>query len=331
MKRSRISIWSIFFLLFLCFFFFLRFGFCQDNKSKIDQKDLKCFIQTLSSESFSGRGLDHDGHQKTQEFIINRFKTLQIEPFLPDGYLEKFTLSPNSNGRFTLNNQNDDRQQGEDTGRAGNMIETANVIGFIKGESNQSIIISAHYDHVGTIDSTYFPGADDNASGVAALLELAEEFVQSKHLKYSMIFLATAAEELGLLGASYHVKQSYFKPEKVFCHINIDMISRCDDIHKNCAYLYYIGSDLPETIDSLIRETDTQFAACKFDHSLNKSDIFARSDAQIFKAQGVPSVLFFSGLHADYHQPTDTMDKIDFDIYENRVRLIGEVVKRLQK
>ena len=312
----------------------VRLNWCQDIRSKIDKKDLACFIKTLTSKQFAGRGLAHGGHIKTQEFIIARFKELHIEPYLPDGYLEKFIVNLTANGRISINAPQQNREPDAEKNQPEQVeknYETANVVGFIPGASDLAIIISAHYDHVGQKDTIYYPGADDNASGVAALLELAEEFTQYKPLKYSLIFLATAAEEYGMLGSSFHVEQPYFNADKVFCHLNIDMISRCDVKHIDCAYLYCIGQNTPMWLDSLIREADNQFPQCSFDYSDNGSNIFSRSDSQIFYAKGAPSILFFSGFHDDYHEPTDTMDKIDFNIYENRVRLIGEVVKWLQR
>jgi len=210
-------------------------------------------------------------------------------------------------------------------------IETANVIGFVKGEKDTSIVVSAHYDHVGREGNQFFPGADDNASGVAALLELAEEFAQYKHLKYSMIFMATTAEEGGLLGSLYHTEQPDFDPRKIVCNVNIDMISRCDDSHDDCAYLYCIGNDQSEMLDSLVRKADSRFQACSFDYSGNDSDIFYRTDGYNFKKKGVPSILFFAGFHDDYHKPTDTIEKIDFDLLESRTKLICEVIKLIQR
>jgi Zn-dependent M28 family amino/carboxypeptidase len=209
-------------------------------------------------------------------------------------------------------------------------IETANVIGIIRGESDLSIVVSAHYDHMGREDNLYYPGADDNASGVAALLELAEEFAQYKNLKYTMMFLATSAEEGGLLGSLYHTGRADFESDKIVCNLNIDMISRCDDNHTDCHYLYCIGNDHSDMLDSLVMKADELFTPCEFDYTENNSGIFGRSDGYNFQKKGIPSILFFSGFHDDYHQPTDTIDKINFDILESRIRLIGEVIKLIQ-
>ena len=310
----------------LLFIILLQISFCQsfgqDVISKIDQNDLRAFIKTLSSIQFEGRSVDNDGQIKTQEFIIDRFKTLQLEPFSYDGYLEKFTLNQTDKGEIYL--------QTHQSEQVGKTIETANVIGMIRGESDQSIILSAHYDHVGKDENEYYPGADDNASGVAALLELAEEFAQYKNLKYTMIFLATSAEESGLLGSSYHVNHPGFEPERVICNINMDMISRCDSEQADCDYLYFISDNRSEALDSLVREADKLFPECTLDYSDSYSYIFFRTDTYNFSKKGIPSILFFAGFHDDYHKPTDTMDKIDFDILENRIKLICEVIKLLQ-
>ena len=477
---SFFSLPKILLLNLLLIFFYHSYG--QDVTSKIDQDDLREFIKTLSSIQFEGRAVDNNGQIKTQAFIVDRFKTLQVEPYSSGGYLEKFTLNLTDKGEVYLKTQDgqklqnfdrmvfvggipptkviesqivfggygteeelnmvnvenrivlilsersmgdyeikkrieerkaigliffykDDKpveankklledfsyrkrfsisnQQGIMTSdfqstdipflyfimlpgaevknvmgltknklislanrkkiknvpvaeisvhfeQAKKTIETANVLGVIRGESEQSIILSAHYDHVGMETNRYYPGADDNASGVAALLELAEEFKQYENLKYTMIFLATSAEEGGLLGSSYHVNHPDFKPEKVVCNINMDMIARCDSKQTDCNYLYCIGNNLSEALDSIVMEADNHFPNCICDYSENSSNIFVRTDGYNFSIKGIPSLLFFTGFHDDYHKPTDTIEKINFNIFENRVLFISEIIKLIQ-
>lgn len=218
--------------------------------------------------------------------------------------------------------------------RIQNEIETANVIGMIKGGSNRSIVVSAHYDHLGKSGKEYYPGADDNASGVAALLEIAEQFSKSDDLQYSIVFLATSGEEAGLLGSSYHVNHPAFQPANVLCNLNLDMISRSDDQHSDNEYLYCIGTDQSPQLDSMIRKADSLFNNCSFDYSLNDSKnpagLFTRSDSYSFYKKGIPAIHFFSGFHSDYHKPTDTADKIDYENLESRVRQISLVIELLQ-
>jgi len=218
--------------------------------------------------------------------------------------------------------------------RIQNEIETANVVGVIKGASNKSIVVSAHYDHLGKSGKEYFPGADDNASGTAALLEIAEEFSKSNDLEYNIVFLATSGEEEGLLGSSYHVNHPDFQPANILCNLNLDMISRSDDKHNNKKYLYCIGTDQSPEIHNVIKKADNLFDNCSFDYSLNNSKdpagLFTRSDNYNFYKKGIPAIQFFSGLHLDYHKPTDTSEKIDYENLENRVRQISLVIELLQ-
>lgn len=214
-------------------------------------------------------------------------------------------------------------------------IETANVLGVVKGKSNKTIVVSAHYDHLGKSGETYFPGADDNASGTAALLEMAEAFSKAKDLPYTMVFLATSGEEAGLLGSSYYVNHPRFDARNILCNLNIDMISRNDDKHSSPKYLYCLGTAQSAEMDSLLKEADQRFEKCSFDYSLdspkNPTGLFSRSDNYHFYKKGVVAILFFSGLHKDYHQVTDTADKIDFGNLENRVRQISLVLELLQQ
>lgn len=214
-------------------------------------------------------------------------------------------------------------------------IETENVIGFIKGNSDETILISAHYDHLGEKGKFYYPGADDNASGVSALLELAEKFSDIKNLKYNIVFLATSAEEVGLLGSRYHANHSNFKPENIIVNLNMDMISRIDSKHnKKDSYLYSIGTDINPEIAIYFKKADSLFSDCYFDYSYDNSNdssgVYHRSDQYSFYNKKIPSIMLFSGLHEDYHKVSDKVDKIDFDLLENRVKLISEVIELIQ-
>jgi hypothetical protein len=213
-------------------------------------------------------------------------------------------------------------------------IETANVIGTLKGKTDKTIVISAHYDHLGKIDDQFFPGADDNASGTAGLIELAEYFSTMKNLKYNLMFLATSAEEAGLLGSKYHVNKESFKPEEIVCNINLDMISRSDDQHIGNSYLYCIGSDQSDPLDALIKEADDSYRKCDFDYSLNNSTdplgIYTRSDQYSFYEKEIPAIFFHSGTHSDYHKTTDTANKISYRNLEHRVTLISKVIELIQ-
>jgi len=214
-------------------------------------------------------------------------------------------------------------------------VKTTNVCGLLKGKTDKYIIISAHYDHLGITGNTFFPGADDNASGTAALMELAEELSNDNNLNYNIVFLATTGEEEGLFGSKYFLKYSTFDSEKFICNLNMDMISRSDSMHSfNQEYLYCIGTGSSEKLKQIIHDAEKQYKKCSFDYSLdNISDpfgLYSRSDQSVFYHKGIPSICFFSGLHEDYHKITDTEGKINYSVLEERIRLIETVIKLLQ-
>mgnify|MGYP003626810719 CR=1 FL=1 len=215
-------------------------------------------------------------------------------------------------------------------------IETENIVGFINGISDKSILISAHYDHLGGNGKNYYPGADDNASGISALLELAENYMNKKNLKYNIIFLATSGEEVGLLGSYYHANNPTFIPENIIVNLNLDMISRVDKKHsKKQNYLYSIGTDINPKLSELFKKADKLSPNCYFDYSYDNSKdltgVYHLSDQYSFYKKKIPSIMLFSGLHKDYHKYSDKVDKIDFNLLENRVKLISKVVEQIQK
>lgn len=219
-------------------------------------------------------------------------------------------------------------------------ILTENVVGILPGKTDTSIIISAHYDHLGKSENGIYRGADDNASGTSALLELAETFSKMKNRKYTMVFLAATAEEVGLIGSYVHANSESFNAEKVLINLNIDMISRFDDRNEkfsaeNSNYIYAIGTEIYPKTKAYLEEADNIYKECFFDYSQNNGSkipwLYRASDQYSFYQKGIPSIFFFTGLHNDYHKPTDTPEKIDYNVLTNRVRLIAHVVEILQE
>ena len=156
-----------------------------------------------------------------------------------------------------------------------------------------------------------------------------------KNLKYNIIFLATSGEEVGLLGSYYHVNNSDFKPENIIVNLNIDMISRTDNKHNTKEnYLYPIGTDINPEIAVYFKKADSLFSDCYFDYSYDNSNdlsgVYDRSDQYSFYKKKIPSIMLFSGLHNDYHKLSDKVDLIDFNLLENRVKLISKVIELIQ-
>ncbi len=206
-------------------------------------------------------------------------------------------------------------------------VVTENVVGFYpgQGDTNETIVLSAHYDHIGKRGEQINYGADDNATGVSALIAIAKTYEKAKvKPDKNILFLATSGEEIGLLGALHFAKEQAKLPYDIKANLNVDMIGRRDSAHKS-NYIYIIGAAEYPVMDSLCHVAN-QLDSITIDYGYNKSKGFGNflnlSDHYAFHKQGIPVLGFFSGLHEDYHKPTDTIDKIEFNEMLKRVRLI---------
>ena len=211
-------------------------------------------------------------------------------------------------------------------------LKGRNVIGLMKGKNDakETLLIIAHYDHLGIIDGEIYNGADDNATGIAALIELAEAFYVAKNqegaLEKNILFVAVSAEEIGLLGSKYFSQHPLIPLENIISVLNIDMIGRTDENYDHPDYIYVIGSDMISDKLHQQNEEANQFIKLTLDYTYNSEDhplrLYYRSDHVHFAKQGIPSIFYFGGFHEDYHQPTDTANKIDFSKVENITRFI---------
>lgn len=206
-------------------------------------------------------------------------------------------------------------------------LEGSNVLGFVEGSDpklkKEYIVISAHYDHLGRRDSVIYHGADDNASGTSTVIEICRAFAeakkQGKGAKRSIICLLVSGEEKGLLGSDYYTQFPVFPLEKTVINVNIDMVGRIDDAHKgNPNYIYVIGADrLATELDWINTDSNNKYTQLELDFKYNAKDdpnqFYYRSDHYNFAKNGIPAVFFFNGVHPDYHRPTDTAEKIDFE------------------
>ena len=188
-----------------------------------------------------------------------------------------------------------------------------NVIGYIPGKTDEYVIVGAHYDHLGLGDEHSLApsligqihhGADDNASGTAGVIELARWFSKQPQQQRGILFMTFAGEELGLLGSAYYTSHPILPLEKAVAMLNMDMIGRVRDDGK----FYVNGTGTGSTLDALVSRIKVP-PSLKLD--LSESTGYGGSDHISFTAKQVPVIFFFSGLHGDYHKPTDTADKID--------------------
>ena len=214
-------------------------------------------------------------------------------------------------------------------------VATENVLGFLKGteKPDEVLVITSHYDHIGITNGEVNNGADDDGSGTVTVLEIAEAFVEAakkrKGPKRSILFMTVTGEEKGLLGSKYYTDTDPIFPlENTVANLNIDMIGRIDPAHEeDREYVYLIGSDkLSTELHELSEEVNKTYTNIQLDYTYNDENdpnrFYYRSDHYNFAKNNIPIIFYFNGTHADYHRPTDTIDKIAFDVMEKRARLI---------
>lgn len=216
-------------------------------------------------------------------------------------------------------------------------LKTENVLGFLEGtdKKDEIIVITAHYDHIGmesSGDDKINNGADDDGSGTVAVLELAKVFAQAKKdgkgPRRSILFMTVTGEEKGLLGSDYYTRHPVFPLEKTVVNLNIDMVGRRDPGHKDSApYVYVIGSDkLSSQLHSLSESVNKATTNLIFDYTYNDQDhperLYYRSDHWNFAKNNIPIIFYFDGIHEDYHQPSDEVDKIEFDLLRKRTQVV---------
>jgi hypothetical protein len=205
-----------------------------------------------------------------------------------------------------------------------------NVVAYLPGSTNEYVVIGAHYDHLGMGDEhslapsqmgTIHPGADDNASGTAGVVELARWFSKQPQQKRGILFMNFAGEELGLLGSEYYVNHPILPLADAVAMVNMDMIGRIRD-----GKIYLAGSGTGSSFPKLLEDVK---APAPLQIDLNEKAGYGASDHTSFTTKGVPVLFFFSGLHADYHKPSDTADKIDAPDAAKLLDYVADLTERL--
>jgi hypothetical protein len=216
-------------------------------------------------------------------------------------------------------------------------VDAVNVMGFLEGtdKKEEVLVISSHYDHVG-VSSTgeVFNGADDDGSGTVSVMEIAEAFSLAAKdgikPKRSILFLNVTGEEKGLLGSEYYGDNPVFPLANTVNNINIDMVGRIDyeyQKEENKDYIYVIGSEMLSSHLKKINEyNNITYTNLVLDYRYDAEDdpnrFYYRSDHYNFAKHNIPVIFFFNGVHDDYHQVTDTVDKIEFPLMTKRAQLI---------
>jgi hypothetical protein len=231
------------------------------------------------------------------------------------------------------------------------VTKTENVLGYLEGtdKKDELIIITAHYDHIGKLLSgegdLINNGADDDGSGTVSVLQLAKVFAQAKKdgkgPRRSILFMTVTGEEKGLLGSEYYSEHPVFPLANTVVDLNIDMVGRRDPQHKDSApYVYVIGSNkLSTELHDINEAANKTYTNLIFDYTYNDENhpdrLYYRSDHWNFAKKNIPIIFYFDGIHEDYHQPSDEVEKIEFDLLAKRAQIVfytaWEIANREQR
>ena len=271
---------------------------------KINEEQLLQDIKYLASPELEGRKPLSEGSLKARSYIKDRFTSLGMSSQYPD-YTQTFDFRNSREGKLYEN--------------------AANIVGFIPGSiTDKLIVVMAHYDHLGRQGGNLFLGADDNASGTAAVLAIAAYFSENRP-SHSMLFVALDAEEMGHQGAKALVADFPFPIEQVVLNINMDMISRNEDNE-----IYAVGTYHYPFLKPLISEVSTaRSPKLLFGHDhpdTGRNDWTRASDHAQFHDKGIPFIYFGVEDHQDYHKPTDTYENIQPEFYTGAVSLILDII-----
>ncbi len=272
---------------------------------RIDAARLLEDVRELSSDAMEGRGAGTKGGEAARAFVERRFTELGLKP-----------LWPSFEQPFEVKN-------------AGATLKCANVVAYVRGSAQPDslVVVTAHYDHLGVRNGKIYNGADDNASGVAALLQLAAHFARAAP-RHTMVFAALDAEEEGLYGARALVKQLRAEKREVALDVNMDMVS-----HSERGELYASGAYYTPALKPLLERVAAHAPArLLLGHDRPEQghdDWTNQSDQYAFHQAGIPFVYFGVEDHKDYHKPTDDFETITPDFFVRAAETILEAVETL--
>jgi Zn-dependent M28 family amino/carboxypeptidase len=296
--------------------FLLVFGFNHTISAQIET--LKEDVEFLSSDALEGRQTGTKGEEEAAKYIAKRFKDLKLQEKGTKGYFQTFSFKPKTDPHsevvFTT--------MAEDS-----TITGTNVLGYIDNNAENTIIIGAHYDHLGFGgDGSLFRGdekaihngADDNASGIAVMLDLAKK-LQKTNTNNNYLFMAFSGEEMGLLGSNYFVKNPTLDLKKTNYMINMDMVGRL----KQDSTLAVYGVGTSTRFKQTLKANNDKFKLVE-----NESGV-GPSDHTSFYLSDIPVLHFFTGQHEDYHKPSDDFEKLNYEGMQTISNYIFEVISDL--
>jgi len=301
-------------LLFIVFFA----SIVACNKEYTPENKIKEDVSFLADDKLEGRQTGTPGEKAAATYIADRFKELGLEPKGTNGYFQEFSFKPKTDPhqevKYTMVN-------------ADSSITGTNVIGYIDNKAARTIVVGAHYDHLGYgsegslyrgEDKAIHNGADDNASGVAIMLNLASK-LKNTNKGNNYLFMSFSGEEIGLLGSNYFVKNSTINVDSINYMLNMDMVGRL----KKDSTLAVYGVGTSPIFKQVITASNNKFKIIE-----NESGV-GPSDHTSFYLSDVPVLHFFTGQHEDYHKPSDDSDKLNYEGMEAISSYIFDIIKDL--
>ena len=292
----------------------LLFGYSFNLRAQSTIDNLKADVLFLSDDKLEGREIGTKGEQLAADYIAMRFDELGVKAMGTDGFYQVFSRKQEQDPHSTAPT---------DTGR----IVGRNVVGFIDHRAKTTVVIGAHYDHLGygshgslhAGEPEIHNGADDNASGIAVMLQLAEQ-LRSGPKSNNYLFIAFSGEERGLWGSNYFTKEPTLQLENVNYMINMDMVGRLNE--ENTLAINGTGTS-PVWNDVLESLSNGRFKLV-----LSESGV-GPSDHTSFYLKDIPVLHFFTGQHDDYHKPSDDADKVNYEGMEQIGIYISALISNL--
>ena len=290
----------------LCLWILILCLSCKQESQQYDN-NMESDVAFLADDKLEGRQTGTEGEVLAADFIAKRFKALKLQPKGTSEFLQKFSFKP----------QTDPHDQVKFNTNADSTINAQNVIGYIDNGAKNTIVIGAHFDHLGYggdgslhagKNKAIHNGADDNASGVAVLFDLAHRLqIKNDSAKTkdqnNYLFMAFTGEEMGLIGSNYFTKNPTIDMKTVNYMINMDMVGRL----KKDSTLAVYGTGTSPIFRQVLKSHNTDFKL------IEKESGVGPSDHTSFYYKDIPVLHFFTGQHEDYHKPSDDLEKLNYD------------------
>ena len=300
----------------LIFGFFMALIGCKSDYQPEDK--IKEDTTFLADDKLEGRQTGSEGELKAADYIAKRFSDLGLEAKGVDGYFQTFSFKPKTDPHQEITYT----VVGNDS-----TITGTNIVGFIDNKAPYTVIVGAHYDHLGYgaegslyrgEEKAIHNGADDNASGVAVMLNLASK-LKNTNKGNNYLFIAFSGEEMGLLGSNYFTKNSTIDLSTANYMLNMDMVGRL----KQDSTLAVYGVGTSPMLKQAVNSSNSQFKL------LEKESGTGPSDHTSFYNSDIPVLHFFTGQHEDYHKPSDDADRVNYDGMEKISNYIFEIITEL--